>query len=68
MATAIGAYATTALVKARILAAGYQVHVAKPVEPLRLVEILSRSRHDGLSGTPSTELAGGELTGGAPPR
>ena len=53
---------------ARILAAGYQVHVAKPVEPLRLVEIVSRARQDRLSAARSTERTGGELTGGAPPR
>ena len=53
---------------ARILAAGYQVHVAKPVEPLRLVEILSRARPDGRDAASSTDRAGWELTDGAPPR
>jgi PAS domain S-box-containing protein len=41
---------------ARILAAGYQVHVAKPVEPQRLVEVLHKARADA------------EVTDGAPPR
>jgi PAS domain S-box-containing protein len=47
----------------RILAAGYQVHVAKPVEPLRLVEILNRARQAGRGAASRAEI-----TDGAPPR
>src|SRR4030095_2773939 len=47
----------------RILAAGYQVHVAKPVEPLRLVEILNRARQAGRGAASRAEI-----TAAAPPR